>query len=55
MYGKKLRKKEKAILCLESELELVRREKRIEIVEKVVEKPIVIEKTVIIEKEVISI
>jgi len=39
-------------MSLQTELDLVRREKKIEIVEKIVEKPIVIEKPVIVEKEV---
>lgn len=34
-------------------MELVRREKKIEIVEKVIERPIVVEKPVIVEKEVV--
>ncbi|EAS01384.1 hypothetical protein TTHERM_00149950 (macronuclear) [Tetrahymena thermophila SB210] len=52
-YERKLRKKEKTILSLESELEMAKREKKIEIVEKVVEKPVVIEKPVVVEKEVV--
>ncbi|EGR33292.1 hypothetical protein IMG5_057150, partial [Ichthyophthirius multifiliis] len=50
---KKLKKKQKRIEELEVELDFVQREKKIEIVEKIVEKPVVIEKPVIVEKEVI--
>ncbi len=50
---KKLKKKQKKIEELKIELDYVIREKKIEIVEKIVEKPVVIEKPVIIEKEVI--
>lgn len=52
MMERKLRKREKTILSLESELELVRRERKIEVVEKIIEKPIVIDKPVVVEKEV---
>ncbi|KAL4495182.1 hypothetical protein ABPG72_007289 [Tetrahymena utriculariae] len=50
---RKIEKKEKKIFELEAEIESQKKQKRVEIVEKVIERPLVIEKPVIVEKPVL--